>query len=277
MPAGPERRAVRKVVGYVVHDRRLLVFTHDQLPLDVLGVQVPAGTVEPGEPPESAVVREVLEETGISARVLRSPGSNTTTCGPPNLSSMSGTSSSSSHSAAISQRNGAPVRITHPTRVPPSDGPADGSCWSRHTCSARDSGHAWEKSFCGIPHRWRLDDRASGRGGDLVSDSLVRAGHQRSLVFTHPADPAAAAAPASKTDRVVGDTAPVSAVTIVWKTSPGGNAGAALLRRRRRRAALRQGGGAARDRATAAVAGDPAAGAAARRPPACIAPAAVSP
>lgn len=74
MSAGPERRLVRKVVGYVVRDRRLLVFTHDEVPLEIAGVQVPAGTIEPSEPPEAAVVREVLEETGVRARVVDSLG-----------------------------------------------------------------------------------------------------------------------------------------------------------------------------------------------------------
>ena len=71
MSEGPERRLVRKVVGYVVRDRQLLVFTHDALPMDVTGVQVPAGTIEEGEVPAAAVVREVLEETGLNARITR--------------------------------------------------------------------------------------------------------------------------------------------------------------------------------------------------------------
>ena len=71
MSEGPERRLVRKVVGYVVRDRQLIVFTHDALPMDVTGVQVPAGTIEEGEAPEAAIVREVLEETGLNARITR--------------------------------------------------------------------------------------------------------------------------------------------------------------------------------------------------------------
>lgn len=38
-------RVVRKVVGYVVREDKLLVFTHDDIPLEVTGVQVPAGTM----------------------------------------------------------------------------------------------------------------------------------------------------------------------------------------------------------------------------------------
>ncbi|MCW4464255.1 NUDIX domain-containing protein [Glutamicibacter sp. MNS18] len=71
MTVGPERRLVRKVVGYVVRGGRLLVFTHDGVPLEVAGVQVPAGSIEPGEQPVAAVVREVREETGVDAQVVR--------------------------------------------------------------------------------------------------------------------------------------------------------------------------------------------------------------
>ena len=68
------RRRVPKVVGYVVHDDRLLVFTHDDVPIEVAGVQVPAGTIESGEHPADAVVREVGEETGIATRVVADLG-----------------------------------------------------------------------------------------------------------------------------------------------------------------------------------------------------------
>nr|WP_274638045.1 NUDIX domain-containing protein [Microbacterium bovistercoris] len=74
MSSGPERRVVRKVVGYVVYEGRLLVFTHDDVSLDVTGVQVPAGTIEPDESPEAAVVREVFEETGCAVRVVSALG-----------------------------------------------------------------------------------------------------------------------------------------------------------------------------------------------------------
>ena len=55
-----------KVVAYIVRDRRLLVFTHadDAWPFRS-GLQVPAGTVEPGELPEAAVLREAFEETDL--------------------------------------------------------------------------------------------------------------------------------------------------------------------------------------------------------------------
>lgn len=73
--AETEPASVAKVVAYVVHEGRLLVFTHDDFPLAELGVQVPAGTIEPGEAPAEAAVREVAEETGLRARVVRPLGS----------------------------------------------------------------------------------------------------------------------------------------------------------------------------------------------------------
>lgn len=65
---------VQKVVCYVIHDGHLLVFTHDTIPLATTGVQVPAGTIEPGETPERAAERELFEETGRIGRVVQSLG-----------------------------------------------------------------------------------------------------------------------------------------------------------------------------------------------------------
>ncbi|MEV0297391.1 NUDIX domain-containing protein [Nocardia sp. NPDC050710] len=64
-----------KVLAYVVRDGRLLVFRHIDYPWEEVGIQVPAGSVRPGEPPESAVVREAREETGLTEfTVLRKLG-----------------------------------------------------------------------------------------------------------------------------------------------------------------------------------------------------------
>jgi 8-oxo-dGTP pyrophosphatase MutT (NUDIX family) len=58
------RRTVEKVSAFVTKDGELgpelLVFRHP-----LAGIQVPAGTVEFGETPEQAVIREVAEESGI--------------------------------------------------------------------------------------------------------------------------------------------------------------------------------------------------------------------
>ncbi|WP_247826827.1 NUDIX domain-containing protein [Arthrobacter antioxidans] len=58
---------VQKAVCYVVHDGHLLVFTHDDTPITDTGVQGPAGSIKPGESPEQAAIRELLEETGSTS------------------------------------------------------------------------------------------------------------------------------------------------------------------------------------------------------------------
>ena len=66
--AGGVVRVVEKVVAYITRDRHLLVFRHVD---SEAGIQVPAGTVEPGESPEHAVMREAREETGLPGLELR--------------------------------------------------------------------------------------------------------------------------------------------------------------------------------------------------------------
>ena len=59
-----ERRVVGKVLAYITHHGRLLVFRQPAFP--GADIQVPAGTMEPGEAPAEAVLREVEEETGLA-------------------------------------------------------------------------------------------------------------------------------------------------------------------------------------------------------------------
>ena len=61
-------RVVEKVVAYVTRDNYLLVFRH--VDFDA-GIQVPAGTLEPGESPRDGVLRESQEETGLDGLVVR--------------------------------------------------------------------------------------------------------------------------------------------------------------------------------------------------------------
>lgn len=65
-----------KVTAFITREHRgrreLLVFDHD-----MSGTQVPAGTVEYGEALETAVLREVQEETGYNGRILQYLGQET--------------------------------------------------------------------------------------------------------------------------------------------------------------------------------------------------------
>lgn len=61
--------AIKKVYAYITHADHLLVFRHIDFP--EAGIQVPGGTMEVGETPEAAVLREVHEETGLQGLVLR--------------------------------------------------------------------------------------------------------------------------------------------------------------------------------------------------------------
>ncbi|MFN8373982.1 MAG: NUDIX domain-containing protein [Anaerolineae bacterium] len=57
---------VRKATAFITrdttHGREVLIFRHP-----LAGIQLPAGTVEAGETVEQGVLREVLEETGLSS------------------------------------------------------------------------------------------------------------------------------------------------------------------------------------------------------------------
>lgn len=75
MPTDPTTGlpVIGKVAAYITHQSqphttRLLVFTHPHA--TEAGVQVPAGTIEPGEAPEVAVMREAFEETGLHGLMM---------------------------------------------------------------------------------------------------------------------------------------------------------------------------------------------------------------
>ncbi|NIR02499.1 MAG: NUDIX domain-containing protein [Gemmatimonadales bacterium] len=54
-----------KVLAYITHRDRLLVFRHPDHP--EAGIQVPGGTAAEGEDPAAAVLREATEETGLTS------------------------------------------------------------------------------------------------------------------------------------------------------------------------------------------------------------------
>jgi len=53
----------QKVYAYITRAEQLLVFSHVDFP--EAGIQIPGGTLEPGELPETGVLREAFEETGL--------------------------------------------------------------------------------------------------------------------------------------------------------------------------------------------------------------------
>jgi 8-oxo-dGTP pyrophosphatase MutT (NUDIX family) len=55
---------VPKVYAYITYGDQLLVFCHPYVP--EAGIQVPGGSVEPGEALEEAALREAIEETGLT-------------------------------------------------------------------------------------------------------------------------------------------------------------------------------------------------------------------
>jgi 8-oxo-dGTP pyrophosphatase MutT (NUDIX family) len=59
---------VGQVVTYVVDQGQVLVFVHRDHP--EAGLQVPAGTIRPGEDPQDAALREATEETGLPGLVV---------------------------------------------------------------------------------------------------------------------------------------------------------------------------------------------------------------
>lgn len=78
----PGRSVVETAVCYVVYSDRLLVCTNDDVPLTITGVQVPAGTVRDGESAPETAVRELFEQTGLRADVVRLLGTADYDLGP---------------------------------------------------------------------------------------------------------------------------------------------------------------------------------------------------
>lgn len=56
-------KTVLKAVAYITRQNHLLVFRQPEASEN--GIQVPAGTVEPGEAPAEGALREAMEETGL--------------------------------------------------------------------------------------------------------------------------------------------------------------------------------------------------------------------
>ena len=60
----------RKAFAVIIHAGRIVLLHHPDHP--EAGIQIPAGTMEDGETPEAAVLREAFEETGLPGlRIVR--------------------------------------------------------------------------------------------------------------------------------------------------------------------------------------------------------------
>ena len=67
---------IQKAFAYITQENRLLVFSHVEFPQ--AGIQVPAGTIEPGELASDAVLRVSAEESGLhDLRIVHELGSST--------------------------------------------------------------------------------------------------------------------------------------------------------------------------------------------------------
>lgn len=66
--ANPVLKVAAVVVRASVRGDEVLIFEHPQDDGGVM-LQLPAGTIEPGEAPEVAVLRELLEETGVLGEI----------------------------------------------------------------------------------------------------------------------------------------------------------------------------------------------------------------
>ncbi|MEV4481743.1 NUDIX hydrolase [Micromonospora coxensis] len=62
----PEKVITNKVLCYVVREGRLLVLRHTDFSYEEVGIQVPGGSVRPGEDLADAALREAREETGLT-------------------------------------------------------------------------------------------------------------------------------------------------------------------------------------------------------------------
>jgi 8-oxo-dGTP pyrophosphatase MutT (NUDIX family) len=68
-----EKQKKKKVVIYVIRNDKLLVFRHVDFSYKEVGIQVPSGTIKENEKPETAALRELIEETGYNCFQLVDP------------------------------------------------------------------------------------------------------------------------------------------------------------------------------------------------------------
>jgi 8-oxo-dGTP pyrophosphatase MutT (NUDIX family) len=111
-------RVREKVYAYITQGEQLLVFQHVDFP--DAGIQVPGGTVNPGEPLCEAVLREAFEETSIEDLVILAELGDTWP-----VMDGSGRPGEVHHRHFFHLRSGAPIPATwrHEERDPADGGP----------------------------------------------------------------------------------------------------------------------------------------------------------
>ncbi|QSS91313.1 NUDIX hydrolase [Streptomyces sp. M54] len=72
--AGPQPQALRVAIAVVVRDEEVLLVCRRGDDASGITWQFPAGVIKPGVRPETATVRETLDETGVHCAVRRSLG-----------------------------------------------------------------------------------------------------------------------------------------------------------------------------------------------------------
>ena len=108
-----------KVYAYITQGKQLLVFRHVDFP--DAGIQVPGGSVQPGEPLREAVLREAFEETGLDdLRIVAELGDTWP------VMDGSARASEAHHRHFFHLRSGAPLPATwrHEERNPDGGGPS---------------------------------------------------------------------------------------------------------------------------------------------------------
>lgn len=129
----------QKAVVYVIKDGKLLVFTHDGLPLTRTGVQVPAGTVKPGKLWKRQRAENFTRRLGCTRSQSTTSVHRSMTFGQPAMSEQYATTSGRTCRATRPTTAGVRAKMTPRVEVRLSLGHVGGFRWKTPTFFVRDS------------------------------------------------------------------------------------------------------------------------------------------